>query len=209
MTVPLTSPPPSPPPPPPPPPPPSLSPPQPASHPTTLLSKQTSRNTRFSFQHVTDDSPHTNTQGIIRPLSLSLSLSPHKNFYCITFKAPGGFTKHFLSSRKASVIRQCQCALCKLCISRKCYGTHDPDLSVPQVCVNPQTPTGSPGTQQVHDLCTQWICFNVLCFTLQGPLWCPLSRPWDTGEVSTVATLCVLWQFCPLANKQLQTFSVF
>ena len=36
-----------------------------------------------------------------------------------------------------------------------------------------------------------------------------MFRPWDTGVVSTVATLCVLWHFCPLANEQSQTFSVF
>ena len=63
---------------------------------------------------------------------------------------------------------------------------------------NPQRSTGSPVTQQVHDLCTEWLCLCFLCFTLQGPVFCP----WDRREMSTLAKSCVPWHFCPLANTQ-------
>ena len=43
------------------------------------------------------------------------------------------------------------------------------------------------------------------CFTLQGPVF----HPWDTREVSAVATLCVLWHFCPLAEKLKLEFFFF
>ena len=70
---------------------------------------------------------------------------------------------------------------------------------------NPQRPTGSAVTQQVHDLCTEWMCLYFLCFALQGPVF----HPWDTREVNTVAKLCVLWHFCPLANEPKLEFFCF
>ena len=52
-------------------------------------------------------------------------------------------------------------------------------------------------TQQVHDVCTEWLCLCCLCFTLKGPLFCP----WDAREVGTVVKVCVLGHLCSLANK--------